>query len=200
MDLDQEAAASFLHETGWQLTINGNLYPGGTDSGSDPLADGDQTDKNTNEYADMEFIPSRAEAEPIEQNLALSCIDHEFSSAAFLPEKKSLKQDQRGRYIELSFISPAAGMKVRDAIQRAADQTGWRIRIADKVNQNALMQNICSLCSEHGVALKKNPSYMPLTRSLVLKVSSDTDSQVLSLIREEFQKRTCCSFEYTKEC
>ena len=199
-DTDQEAAASFLHETGWQLTINGNLYPSSTDSGADPLADGVQTDKNTNEYSNMEFIPHRTEAEPIEQNLALSCIDHEFSSAAFLPEKKSLKQDQRGRYIELSFISPAAGMKVRDTIQRAADQTGWRIRIADKVNQNALIQNICSLCSEHGVTLKKNPSYMPLTRSLVLKVSPDTDTPVLSLIRKEFQKRTCCSFEYTKEC
>ena len=202
----ESAAAKFCRKTGWALNINGKLYgqsgvieaerraPDCKAKGAAPS----DINRLPDQKNKTDFYPSSPDAEPIEQNLALSCIDHEFSDVPASPEKKSLKQDQNNRYFELSFISPAFGQRYHEILQRAADQTGWHIRIADKINQNALIQNACNLCSKHGISLKKNPSYLPLSRSLMLKVPAGTDPEILSEIQKEFLEKTGCVCEYTE--
>lgn len=214
---DETAALNFCQTTGWSLNINGQLFdkaglvrPGNSVDGNSadgnsaaedgagaaagnigtPAADNDIKKKT-------EFRPALSSSEAIEQNLALSCIDHEFSSVPGKPEKKSLKQDLAGKYIELNFLSPEIGQRSRDVIQRCADQTGWRIRIADKVNQAALSQNAVSLCVKYGAALKKNPSYHPQERTIVLKPAGDIDPEILAKIQEEFTAKTGCTCSFS---
>lgn len=203
---DESAAAEFCRKTGWALNINGQLYDkNGVVKAENSDSDCKDTgyvssDINlpTGEKNNMDFYPASPDTEPIEQNLALSCIDHEFSAVPASPEKKSLRQDQENRYFELSFISPAFGQRYHEILQRAADQTGWHIRIADKVNQNALIQNACNLCAKYGVSLKKNPSYLPASRSLMLKVPAGTNPEILSELQEDFLEKTGCICEYTE--
>ena len=171
----------------------------GTGNSQAPSSPAD-SGKVSDHAGQMEFIPSPGSfqaSDPLEQNLALSCIDQEFSLLPCVPEKKSLKQDSSGRYMELSFISPEVGCRFGDAIQRAADQTGWRIRIADKVNQNGLMQTALSLCAAYGITLGRNPSYLPQKRALMLKVSCDTDPEVMEKLKKEFYEKTGCECETT---
>ena len=201
---DEAAGAEFCRTTGWSLTINGHLYgktglaaagapvgcntsPGSTAAGAGDPGAGISTDKKS------EFIPASDSSGPIEQNLALSCIDYEFASVPGRPEKKSLKQDPQGKYIELSFLSPEIGFRSRDVIQRCADQTGWRIRIADKVNQIALSQNAVSLCAKYGIILKRNPSYLPMEKTIALKPAAETDPGMIAEMQKEFFEKTGCT-------
>lgn len=188
---NETAGTEFCRVTGWSLIINGQLY------GKAGLKYPDNPDTKTDLQEKMEFSPSSPCPEPIEQNLAFSCIDCEFSSIPGKPEKKSLKHDTVGKYIELNFLSPEIGLRSRDVIQRCANQTGWRIRIADKVNQTALFQNAVSLCTKYGIGLKKNPSYLPLEKTISLKLSTEIDPEIITKMQEEFFKKTGCPCNFT---
>ena len=218
-DEDGKSAVKFRGTTGWELILNGKSFdqdgrpaapghedasaptgnqsaPSPTDSGpGQPLTDsrlpGAGSAAEDAGSKAVEFLPAR-DTQPLEQNLALSCISREFTGLPFAPEKKSLKQDAKGRYIELSFISPAVGQRFAEQIQRAADQTGWRLRISDKINQIALIQTAQSLCMESGITLKKTPSYMPLERAVVLKTVGEVAQDAADAVEKKFQEQTGC--------
>lgn len=107
------------------------------------------------------FIPADASVKMMEQNAAFLSIEQAFSDFPHRPDKKSLKQDSDGKYLETAFISPMIGRRYRDVLQSLADETGWRLHISDKINQNDLLKTAQMLCMEHGVRLIKNPSYIP---------------------------------------
>lgn len=88
--------------------------------------------------------------------------------------------------MEFSFISQEVGQRFGKAIQCISDHTGWRIRIADKVNQNRLMQPPLSLCAAYGIILGRNSSYLPQKRAVMLKVFGDPDPEVLENLRKNF--------------
>ena len=67
------------------------------------------------------FTPSNAAMQPVEQNLAFSCIEQSFAGLPDQIEKKSIRQDERGKYLEFSFVSPMVGLRYREEIQRIAD-------------------------------------------------------------------------------
>ena len=123
---------------------------------------------------------------PIEQNLALSCIETEFSGALYKPYKKSIKTDGIGRYMELSFLSPALGRREEERISRLAAQTGWRFRIAESVNQNAIQNLAVQTCMRHAVPLRKLPSYQPQSQRLLLRTEAfaATPGQLEEIRRE----------------
>ena len=211
---DGEAAAQFLQTTGWNLWINGR--PDSTCAGL-PAADGtcnaSVTDGTCNTSvtdgacnasaadgaADMQhvfFTPSK-DAKQAEQNLAFFCIDQMFQELPHKPDKKSLKQDAEGKYLELGFLSPALGMQYADTLQALADQTGWRIHIADKVNQIELFKTAQLLCIRHGISLAKNPSYLPAKRAVQLKTAGQEAKEKRQDMAEEFLRQTgcCCMFQ-----
>ena len=111
-------------------------------------------------------------------------------------EKKSIKQDEKGKYLEFSFVSPVVGLRYQKELQETADQIGWRIRIADKVNQNTLFQVARTLCAEQGVALAKNPSYLSDRRSIVVKTAGETDAEKQRAVAEAFLAKTGCACEF----
>lgn len=102
-----------------------------------------------------------------------------------------------GKYLEISFISPAVGNRYRDELQTLADQTGWRIGIAEKVNQNELLKIAQILCLKHGISLTKNPSYLPERRTVQMKVENTISPDNLRQAEEEFLERTGCACTFT---
>ena len=142
------------------------------------------------------FVPAKAHVEQIEQNAAFFCIDEVFRELPHKPDKKSLKNDPAGKYMELGFISPAVGMRYGQALQKLADQTGWRIRIADKVNQNELFKTAQLLCKKHGISLVKNPSYLPEQKKIQLKMAVQAAEEKMQRMASEFVDETGCECIY----
>ncbi len=184
---DMEAAKRFQEETGWKLMVNGH-----TADEAGPAAS-----KTTLGIADREdvFVPGNNRIETTEQNLAFYCIDQTFEGLPHRPDKKSLKQDSQGKYLEISFVSPMIGRQYHEVLQRLSDETGWRICIADKVNQNALFKNIQVICMKHGITPVKNPSYLPEKKMVQVKVQGILSAKDVDAVTEEFRDRTGCGCE-----
>lgn len=181
-DSDKEVSERFRSTTGWALSINGHPTAGGFEYTA-PL--------NSKEQKDF-FSPVDPYAEKAEQNTAFFCIDQTFEELPHKPDKKSLKQDSKGNYLELCFISPMVGRLYEETLQQLADQIGWRIHIADKVNQNALFKIAQLLCMKAEIPLAKNPSYLPKKRMVQLKIQHMEHEEKLRTVEEEFQKQTGC--------
>ncbi len=172
---EKAAAEQFRAATGWTLLLSGTAAEG---LGSQKF-----------ESSDF-FSPSDPSMEALEQNMALFCVDQSFEECPHRPGKKSLKQDGEGSYLELSFVSPELGRTYGETLQALADQTGWRIRISDKVNQNELFRIAQLLCMKEEIVLLKHPSYLPDQRKLQMKVSDGETSEKLERIKEELQRLT----------
>ncbi len=186
-EMVQKAAAEFHHATGWILSINGQLSsPLPSRSPDSSLAD--VSDKQQKSF----FVPENTSVKTAEQNTAFNCIDQTFASLPHRPDKKSLKHDIIGKYLEISFISPAIGHRYHDVLQTLADQTGWRIGIADKVNQNELFKIAQLLCIKYEIPLAKNPSYLPERRVVQLKTSSVMQPQCIAQAAADFLEKTGC--------
>ncbi|MCI9440484.1 MAG: MBL fold metallo-hydrolase [Ruminococcus sp.] len=183
---DKKASERFCSTTGWALSINGQPMENSTYAV--PL--------NRTEQKDF-FFPANPSVEKTEQNTAFFCIDQTFEELPHKPDKKSLKQDSKGSYLELSFISPMVGRMYGETLQMAADQIGWRIHIADKVNQNALFKTAQLLCMKAEIPLAKNPSYLPEKRMVQLKIQKQENDQALQDIAAEFLKQTGCSCTFS---
>ena len=191
---DREASRHFEAETGWRLLINGRA-----ETGWNPLV---HRNAGVGVYLDDEnireaylFVPEDVSVKVVEQNQAFLQIDLAFASLSHRPDKKSLKHDSKGKFLELSFISPMIGRRYQKVIQTLANQTGWRIRIADKVNQNTLFKNIQVLCMKRGITPVKNPSYLPERKTVQVKVRRSLEPEILDLVAKEFQKQTGCGCE-----
>lgn len=178
---DKDAAEKFHAVTGWGLIINGEPPAGFPASGSGSQQTGEDF-----------FLPAPASPAPIEQNLAFSCIEQAFSRQKHKPDKKSLKQDSRGKYLEIGFISPMVGRRYQETLQQLSDRTGWRLRIADKVSQNELIRISQLLCLKFDITLTKNPSYLPDRKIIQLKTQDTVAPDIQEKIAEKFRDMTGC--------
>lgn len=89
------------------------------------------------------------------------------------------------------------GKRYAQTLQELAGQIGWRIRIADKVNQNALFKTAQLLCMKAEIPLAKNPSYLPEKRMVQLKLQKQEGQETLQAVAEEFQEQTGCGCVFT---
>ncbi len=181
-DGDVQAAEQFQNITGWRLSLNGQ-----------PTADSGIFTPLNEDGCDDFFLPADRTAEKAEQNITFLCIDQTFEGLPHKPDKKSLKQDAQVGFLELSFVSPVIGHQYGEYLQELADQTGWRIRISDKVNQIELIRTAQLLCMKYGIALAKNPSYLPERKTIQLKPGEAADEETQKLLSEEFEILTGCS-------
>jgi len=187
-DMVSEAAEKFRAATGWTLRVNGQT----ADAAGRGAADAVMQRFGTAGLLEDFFVPRDIQTEMAEQNLAFFCIDQTFEELPHRPDKKSLKSDQEGKYLELAFVSPMIGRQYQDELQGLADQIGWRIHIADKVNQNMLFQTVQMLCVKCGITLLKNPSYLPERKSVQLKTNGLEDEGQRRRVEEEFLRQTGC--------
>ncbi|MGN0251578.1 MAG: MBL fold metallo-hydrolase [Oliverpabstia sp.] len=167
--------------TGYSLLYKGKSYAGNHNKQATERIPENQND-----------VYPENQSEPVEQNLAFSCFDAEFEGEQILPCKKGIQSDAQGKYLQIAFLSPQLGIKMKDTLQRIADQTGWRIRIADSVNQNMVLAYASQICKEHQVLLRKNPSYLPEKQELLLKPADglEISEEVRILIEKEILEKT----------
>jgi len=127
----------------------------------------------------------------MEQNQALKAIEESFMSQEFMPYKKGIKNNDKGKYIELYFTSPAVGRRYIEKINNLVKKTGWSMKISDAINQNEIIRLAVALCKKEGISLKKNPSFNPSALTVELKVES-SDEEKIENIRKEFEYKTGC--------
>ena len=167
--------------TGYDL-----LYEGKTAAVQDNTSCTEELPKISND------IYPENQMDPAEQNLAFSCIEAEFAGEQILPCKKGIQSDHQGKFLQISFLSPQLGIKMKDTLQQIANQTGWRIRIADSVNQNKVIALANQICKEHQVMLRKNPSYLPQKQVILLKPADGWEpaEEVRTSIKQEILEKT----------
>ena len=117
-----------------------------------------------------------------------------MEDAPVQPYKYSVKNDHNGKYFDLMFISPEAGLRSKEEIAYAAGKCGWRLHIADSVNQNALFAKATELFLNHGITMTKFPSYLPKQKIVMVKKSNlsgvSAGEESLEAVRREFSKIT----------
>ena len=161
------------------------------------LYEGKKYNKNSVQFYEAEKkvnndIYPETQMKPIEQNLAFCCIDAEFEGEQILPCKKGIQSDCEGKFLQIAFLSPQLGGQVQDILQRIANQTGWRIRIADSVNQNVILSYANQICKSYRVLLRKNPSYLPDKQMLLLRPAdlSGLSEGIRAAIEAEILEKT----------
>ena len=170
---DGSESEIFAGKTGWKLFI----VEEGTSSNNNSSI-------NDKLYFEVEDVIS------VEQNVALNLIDKAFEDEEHKPYKKSIKNNHKGKYIELIFISPKIGQKFEEKLGHLCHETGWNIAISDKVNQNEVFNIAKLLCDKNNIFLKKNPSYNPGNRTVSLNITSGEGN--FGNVKEEFEKITGC--------
>lgn len=186
---DTEAVEKFQSTTGLFLIVNAiNEQPTVTEKTQTEITNRSVFSESK---APHTFLPTNPAVEQVEQNIAFFCIDQSFDELPHKPDKKSLKRDAKGSYLELSFISPTIGIRYQDTLQTISNQTGWRIHIADKINQNELFRIAQILCIKYEIPLLKNPSYLPEEKTIQLKIREQNE-EILKNITEEFLSLTGC--------
>jgi Cft2 family RNA processing exonuclease len=114
------------------------------------------------------------EAGRMEINAALAEVDRVFAGLPHRPHKKSKKRDAGGELIELAFISPEVGARYGAALEDLSYRTSWRIRVADRVDQQAVLRLVRELIPE-GWQLSKGPGLDVAGRKVRLKLLAPPD-------------------------
>lgn len=98
----------FVEATGWQLRLAGEgVSPCPASSG---VHETEGTEPKT-ETNPRRFLPTGSPRTPVEQNMAQYCVDQAFEGKDHRVYKKSIRQDAKGKYLELTFHSPEVGMR-----------------------------------------------------------------------------------------
>lgn len=142
-----------------------------------------------------DMIESENEVKAVEQNQALKIIEESFEKEEFKPYKKGIKSNDKGKYIELSFISPVIGKKYTEKVSELVKITGWNMNISNAVNQNEIIKIAQVLCRRESIPIKKNPSFNPLNLSIELKLQN-VEEEKMKVIKEEFEYKTGCSLKW----
>lgn len=183
---DAQSRERFCQKTGWRLVIT-NMGTGSTVYGHPGEKAAPCGNGTRDEGERMWFYPQSGQ-EKAEQNLAFSLIDMAFAESEIKPYKKGRKNDIEGLYLELSFLSPALGIRCSAILEEVARQIGWRLHISESVNQNQLQMIAAQMCAQYGVTQKKAASYLPAQRSI--RIQNLPDTPVPAKMKEDFLERT----------
>ena len=184
---DVEKQDEFFEKTGWKLDIRG-LSENREALSTAKHASVSCPEPGKSISADPYLFLPDPNSEMTDQNLGMSLIHACFADKSHKPYKISIKNDMYGRYMELLFLTPAQGLQEAETIKEAARQTGWQLRIAKSVNQNQLIAIAGELCARYRLAQQKNPSYMPATGEICLRLQPG--QEIPEEMLREFKERT----------
>ena len=123
--------------------------------------------------------------ERLEQNDALNYIDNYFKDKGHKPYKKSIKNGN----LVLSFISYEVGCMYLNDIKNIENDIKWKIELNRSPNVNMIFNVLDNLLSDYGIEKVKNPSFLPVTNSICVKVVHIDDDKV-DVIKNEFKDLT----------
>ncbi len=125
----------------------------------------------------------------MEINLAFRAVDEAFAGRETRPAKKSKKNAAAGPFIELCFISPEVGARCSDTIAALENRTGWRIAVADRVDQQAVLRAAAELIPA-GWDLARNPGLDLGGRRVLLKLRRPVADDERERVSARLEQRT----------
>nr|WP_236818628.1 MBL fold metallo-hydrolase [Alicyclobacillus tolerans] len=160
----QRVPGAFHAQTGWSLEIQGH-----EPKTSDKLGAG-RLDA-TNPVSEPE--PRSSGKNRMEVNRALQWIESESVKLGIEVYRKSV----RGDLIELTFITPEFGEGQKEWLEHLTVETGWMVRVADRVQQQSLIALTESLCTSLG--LMKTPSVYLDKRQVGVRTEQPLSQDIL---------------------
>ena len=109
----------------------------------------------------------------VNQNSALDFIENILSRNEHKVYKKSIKEENGKKYIEISFITPIIGQKYLNQIEDLEKELGYRIKIAKSYNQIEVIQKATRLLKQQGVIVKKTPGFFEAEHKVKVKMNSE---------------------------
>ncbi len=118
--------------------------------------------------------------ERLEQNDALAYIDKYFEDKIHKPYKKSIKNGN----LVLSFISYEIGMLYASDLKIIEEDIKWNIDLNHNANMNMIFNVLEELLVKYNLNKVKNPSYLPVTNSVNVKLIDGEIDEITELKRE----------------
>lgn len=84
-----------------------------------------------------------------------------FSGKVHSPYKYSVKNDHIGKFLLLSFKSPAMAQEHSDIIEKIKNESGWRIKVNEHYNTALLQTEFLMLLMRNGIDYVKPASFSP---------------------------------------
>ena len=84
-----------------------------------------------------------------------------FSGKTHAPYKYSIKNDHIGKFLLLSFKSPAMAQEHSDRIEKIKSESGWRIKVNEHCNTALLQTEFLMLLMRNGIDYVKPASFSP---------------------------------------
>jgi len=122
-----------------------------------------------------------------EINAAFAAIGKAFEGRPNSLFKKSLKTADSEEFIELGFLTPAVGEKFRDLLEALSFEIGWKIRIGNSFQQQALAQVAIGMVGPLA-EIKGNPAFR-FPGEIAVKVSQMPAPEIVKALQEAFQER-----------
>ena len=92
-----------------------------------------------------------------------------FSGKAHAPYKYSIKNDHTGKFILLSFKSPAMAQEHNDIIEKIKTESGWRVKVNEHYNTALLQTEFLMLLMRNGIDYVK-PASFSLTNTVTIYI------------------------------
>ena len=121
----------------------------------------------------------------LEQNDALMYIDNYFKDKKHKPYKKSIKNGK----LVLSFISYEVGSLYMEDLKIIENDIKWQLELNKSANMNMIFNVLEELLIKYNLEKVKNPSFLPVTNSVSIKVTNISDN-IKESLKDEFKDLT----------
>lgn len=104
----------------------------------------------------------------VDSNTAFQNIAFAFEGARHRLLKKSKKTDMDGEYLELRFVTPQAGEKYKELVERLSEETGWRICMSPNVTPQELQRMAVEAVGEEAAVVGEPKIYLVENRVVAI--------------------------------
>jgi hypothetical protein len=125
----------------------------------------------------------------MEVNQAFARVDRTFVGCDHRPLRRSRREDAEGPFLELGFVSPEVGGRYADLLARLEYETGWRVRVALRVDQQAVLAAVRELLPAD-IALAKGPGLDVAARKVVLRLAAPAPPDAWAAFRDALERQT----------
>jgi hypothetical protein len=188
----EAAAETFRNQTGWSLEWVEDppaAVPSQVRAGS---VDMPEKDENA---ANAEPSPP-PDGQPMEINASYRLIASTFAGAPHRPYRWGLKRDGDGEFIEVSFVTPEIGQRVRDRLDELSVQIGRPLRINRNPNQAMLSQQVREFLRPHG-GVEREPRLHVARKTVTVRTAVALEASAREEIRAAFS--AFCGYEMVFE-
>lgn len=133
----------------------------------------------------------------MEINQAYGTVRAAFETEDHAPYKVGLKSDETGSYIEVSFVSPAVGLRYRPKLDDLTRQIGWPLRVRQSANQEQIALEASRITPE-SCGVRGAPKFYPGAWRVVVPVQKLPRSVDRAKLIRDFESLTGCKIDW--EC